>query len=146
MQFDSVRRHTSLPVKKIKHAHASDLDRDVGGLEARGGGESGVEFVARIGNARQEWTTCANTGGRGDFRDHSKSAGILKDQVIVRIAFQFELCQCGVDDPLRCFQGRHTIVRWDRIGGSRRSHGRDGCVAGRIQVNQADIGISSGFN
>jgi len=44
MQFDSVRRHAGLPVQKIKHTHALDLDRDVYRLKTGGGGELGIKF------------------------------------------------------------------------------------------------------
>ena len=61
MQFDSVRSNTGLPVQKIKHTNALDLDRDVGRLEACSGGEPGIEFIPCIGYARQKRTARTDT-------------------------------------------------------------------------------------
>ena len=60
MQFDPVGSNAGLSVQKIKHAHALDLDRDVCRLEAGGGSEPGIEFIPRVGYARQKRAARAN--------------------------------------------------------------------------------------
>ena len=142
MQLNSIGRDAGLTVQKVKHADAFYLDRNVRRLKAGSRGKPGVEFIPRVRNARQEWTACANACGRRNFRDHGQATGVLKYQVIVRIAFKLELRQRGTDDPLRGFQRRHAIIGRNGIGGSWRPHGRDSCIGGRIQVDQADISVS----
>lgn len=142
MKFDSVGRDACLPVQKIKHADAFDLDRNVGRLEAGGGREPGIELITSVGNARQKGAARANACGRWDLNDHREPAGILKHQMIVGITFQFVERQCGIEHPLRGFPRRHAVIGRDGIRRGRRPQCGNGCIGGRVQVDEADISVS----
>src|SRR5579859_6902967 len=63
--------------------------------------------------------------------------------MVVGIALQLVERHGGVDHPYRGLPWRYAVIGRDRIGSSRRAQCCDGCVGGRVQVDQTDIGVGA---
>ena len=69
MQLDAVGRDAGLAVEKIEHGDAGNLHRHVRELKTGAGGEHGVEFHARVENARRQRAAGTDAAGIGNLAD-----------------------------------------------------------------------------
>ena len=128
------------------HAYACNPHWNVKGLKTGGDIEHGIHLGPGAGDAGIHRTAGRHAARGRNLCDHGKSRGVLDDQVIVLVAFQFNQGQGRVHNPDRCFLRRNTVIGRDRARCGKGPQVRYGRGLGCIEVDLADIGIGSYFD